>query len=173
MDTANTITTTKGTFPLCREEFPDIGVAICLPEDFHDLPNEEKPQSIAVPGAVSVVRADMENKFVFTINSLAVKVEAGQTEGEAAVWLVAEQQKILSHSTPNYQEFGVGNRENDGHTIALLRFASNSSDGAIYNVSYVCIHEEKMILGTFSCPFSDYIEWDVVFSMCLGTLRFI
>ena len=173
MGTDNILVTSKDTLALKREEFHSIGISISLPETFRELTEEERNRRPTIPDGSEVVRVDMENKLSFMVNTTPVEIKNTKSEPETVVQLISDQKKVFSRLSPGYQEAGLWRKEIDGHTVACLSYKSNSIEDDLYTVFFLCIHKGNMIFGTFTSVYSDDVEWNPTFLMCLESLQFI
>jgi len=166
------VKTTKGDFMLKREEFSDLGISICIPEFLEDLSEDELQQKFIFDQKPTALKANLGHKIMFTINAAPIDIHDANPDDSVSE-LMLMQQKIISRLTPGYQEYGIKMKKFDEHILACLNYKSHSLEDDMYNIFYLFIHKGKMIHGLFSCLLADQVEWNLVFLMCLDTLKFI
>jgi hypothetical protein len=162
------------TFELIREDFPDIGISIRLPEFLRDLSEEEAEKFYEdFASSDGIAKADFERKIGFSFglfepSELDKDLTAEQIDG-----LLCHYEKGFSQTEPGYEELGMKARELDGHPLACLSFKSSSPLHELYNNFFLLAHSKSVVMGMFTCLFEEKALWDFVFLMCLDTIQFL
>lgn len=60
----------------------------------------------------------------------------------------------------------------NGYDFAILRFYSNSTNGRIYNMMVAAVYNNKLILITFNCLYTEMSHWKVEFDEMVKSISF-
>jgi len=172
MNAQYSIESTKGSFDLHRQEFSTIGFSIQLPELLEELSVEELRQRFPPAQLPVSAKVNREYGITFTIFPVTLEMLDIEIADEAVTEIMLVQKKTISRLTPGYHEYGAKSKVIDGHTIACLNYKSNSLDDDLYNIYFLFTQRNKLVQGSFSCLLADQVEWNLVFLMCLNTLKF-
>ena len=172
MENAYSVTTINGDFCLKRNDFPSIGISICLPDYLDNMREEEVNMLFPAFVRPTVSKTNTEYSISFMLKDVAIDMSQGLEADALLLDSFVAQHKMLSRMVPGYREFGVNRKEIERHIVFCVEYMSYSLEDDLYNVFFTLACGGKIIHGTFSCLAEKLHEMRMVFYMCLDTIQF-
>lgn len=149
----------------------EIKIADCLiikiPEHFSQLTDEEAKKRYASESRPEIIYSDITGSVNFAFNLLHNQVL------DLPVYL----SKFIASITLLYPQTLVYDENmlvsaHEGHDIRYVEFRTSSLEGPIYNIMYLLSNGKETLMGTFNCPFEEYLKWRVIAFRMIETILF-
>lgn len=144
-----------------ERKFYDDKLSIIMPKDFEEM--DEKSKNFKYPSVnrPQIIKTDDTTTINITLN----KVDNDLKE-EWVEELTKGMKQLIKKANPTAVFYEDGVEKVDEKNIGYFEFKSSALDDFLYNLMFFLEFEEKTLMGTFSCLFSDYEDWrDIAFQM--------
>ncbi|WP_238918012.1 hypothetical protein [Clostridium sp. YIM B02555] len=147
-------------------EFFDGKIKMYIPNTFEDMPLEAKKLKYPSENRPDIIKSNENGSIAVTFKLIDSYLTDEQIEE-----LKDAMKMINNRLNPSNIYFDEGILEVEEKKIGYFDFKSSAIDDFLYNFIFLFALQEKTIMGTFSCSYSEYDEWkDIVVEM-VNTLK--
>lgn len=149
-----------------EKEFLDEKLKMYIPKDFEDMPLEARKFKYPSESRPDIIKCNVNGSIAVTFKLIDSPLS------EEYVEQLRDMMKLINKRlNPANVYFDEGILEIDEKNIGYFDFKSSAIDDFLYNFIFLLELQEKTLMGTFTCGFSDYDEWkDVVIEM-INTIK--
>jgi len=149
-----------------EKEFLDEKLKMYIPKDFLDMPLEVRKFKYPSESRPDIIKCNENGSIAVTFKLIDSPLS------EEYVEQLRDMMKLINKRlNPANVYFDEGILEIDEKNIGYFDFKSSAIDDFLYNFIFLLEFQEKTLMGTFTCGFSDYDEWkDVVIEM-INTIK--
>lgn len=142
-------------------EFFDGKINMYIPNTFEDMSLEAKKLKYPSENRPDIIKSNENGSIAVTFKLIDSYLTDEQIEE------LKDTMKIINNRlNPANIYFDEGILEVDEKKIGYFDFKSSAIDDFLYNFIFLFELQEKTIMGTFSCSYSEYDEWkDIVVEM--------
>ncbi|AJG99818.1 hypothetical protein LF65_03255 [Clostridium beijerinckii] len=139
-----------------------------IPKDYKDMPEAARKLKYPSENRPEIIKCNEDGSIAFTLNIIDSPLDEERV-GE----LKDGMKMIIKKTNPANVFYEDGIIEVDSKNIGFFEFKSYAIDDALYTLMFFLEFEEKTLMGTFSCRYSDYEEWREVAFQVLKTIKVI
>lgn len=149
-----------------ERNFFDEKLRMYIPNDFEDMPEAARKLKYPSENRPGIIKCNEDGSITFTLNVIDNPLDEERV-GE----LKDGMKMIIKKTNPANVFYEDGIIEVNSKNIGFFEFKSYAIDDALYNLMFFIEFEEKTLMGTFSCRYSDYEEWRDVSFQVLKTIK--
>jgi len=171
MDVLYNIKTSKNEFSLVYGEYPNLGISLCIPDfliDIFDKDNSEEHAPLEIPNIIKVCKT---YGITFTLHSTKAAYNEKENSERIIAATFSYQKDIISRTAPGYQCHEVACKKISNFSVFVLEYSSEVTENRMYNLFFMFMHNNQIIYGNFSCYIEDAEEYEMVFKMCVNTIK--
>ncbi|MBE6091124.1 hypothetical protein [Clostridium beijerinckii] len=142
-------------------EFFEGKLKMYIPKDFQDMPLEARKFKYPSENRPEVIKCNEDGSIAVTFKIIDSPLD------EEYVEKVRDMMKLINKRlNPANIFFDEGLLKVKEKNIGYFDFKSSAIDDFLYNFIFLLAFQEKTLMGTFSCGYSEAEEWkDIVFEM--------
>nr|WP_207717110.1 hypothetical protein [Clostridium beijerinckii] len=149
-----------------EKDFFNEKLKMYIPKDFEDMPEAARKLKYPSENRPEIIKSNEDGSITFTLNIIDSPLDEERV-GE----LKDGMKMIIKKTNPANVFYEDGIIEVDSKNIGFFEFKSYAIDDSLYNLMFLFEFEEKTLMGTFSCRYSDYEEWRDVAFQVLKTIK--
>lgn len=147
-------------------EFFEEKLKLYIPKDFEDMPLEGRKFKYPSENRPEIIKCNEDGSIAITLNIIDSPLD------EEHVEMLRDMMKSINQRlNPANIFFDEGILEIDEKNIGYFDFKSSAIDDFLYNFVFLLELQEKTLMGTFSCSFSEYEEWKDIVIQMINTIR--
>ncbi|EKQ50993.1 MULTISPECIES: hypothetical protein [unclassified Clostridium] len=151
-----------------ERDFFEERLKMYIPKDFEDMSFEARKLKYPSENRPEIIKCNEDGSITFTLNIIASPLDEERVEE-----LKDGMKMIIKKTNPANVFYEDGVIEVNSKNIGFFEFKSYAIDDSLYNLMFFFEFEEKTLMGTFSCRYSDYEEWRDVSFEVLKTIKVV
>lgn len=151
-----------------EREFFDEKLKMYIPKDFEDMPTEARKFKYPSENRPDIIQCNEDGSIAITFKLIDSPLDEDHVEPLKDMMKLIN--KRLNPANIFYDE---GIFEIDEKNIGYFDFKSSAIDDFLYNFVFLLEFEEKTLMGTFSCSFSEHEEWKDIVIQMISTIRHV
>ncbi len=149
-----------------EREFFEERLKMFIPKDFEDMPLEARKFKYPSENRPDVIKCNEDGSV-----SVTFKFIDSPLSDEYVEQLRDMMKLINKRLNPANIYIDEGILEVDEKNIGYFDFKSSAIDDFLYNFIFLFELQEKTVMGTFSCGFSEHEEWKEIIPQMIDTLK--
>lgn len=149
-----------------EREFFDEKLKMYIPKDFEDMPVEARQFKYPSEHRPDIIKCNEDGSIAVTFKLINSPLT------EEYIEPLRDMMKLVNKRlNPANVYFDEGILEVDEKNIGYFDFKSSAIDDFLYNFIFLFEFQEKTVMGTFSCGFSEQEEWKEIIPQIIDTLK--
>ena len=147
-------------------DFFDEKLKMYIPKDFEDMPQGTRKFKYPSENRPDIIKCNEDGSIAITFKFIDSPLNEEYVEKLRDIMKLIN--KRLNPANVFYDEEIL---EVDEKNIGYFDFKSSAIDDFLYNFIFLLELQEKTVMGTFSCSFSEYEEWKDIAILMINTIR--
>ena len=147
-------------------EFFEEKLKMYIPNDFEDMPMETRKFKYPSENRPDIIKSNENGSIAVTFKLIDSPLNEENVEKLRDMMKLIN--KRLNPANIFYDEEIL---EVDEKNIGYFDFKSSAIDDFLYNFVFLLEFQEKTLMGTFSCSFTEYEEWKDIVIQMVSTIR--
>lgn len=141
--------------------FFDEKIKLIMPKDFKHMSEKNRKIKYASENRPEIIMSNEEGTTAITLNIIDSPLN-----DDGILELIEGMKAIVQRSNPSNIFYDCMVEVVNGKNIGYFDYKSSALDSYIYNIMFFLELGGKTLMGTFSCKYSDYINWrEIAFSI--------
>lgn len=148
-------------------EFFEGSLRMHIPISFADMPDELVKLKYPSSDRPKIIRTDTNGAIDISFSLIPNNIDDARIP-EVKAGMKAIFQKL----NPSYLFFAEGIEIVDGKTIGFfLSLKPPTLTEPLFNVMFFMEHARNIIMGSFNCPYDEYLSWQLIVRQMLQSIR--
>ena len=166
IDLSNELVIYGETYRFAPGYFFDGQIELMVPDTFSVMPDEVATEKYPTKQRPQVILTNSNHTIDITLNLPEDFLKPEQVPMSLQIMKSAIRE--MYPATLFYDE---GRIEKDDKNIVYMDFKSTSLGGAIYSIMFASSVCDRLLIGTFNCPFEQWEQWQPVALEVISTIR--
>lgn len=154
------------TYQFVLTQFFEDCLELMIPQEFIPMPEEQVENKYKMEQKPQVIMTNQNYRIDITLNLLEETITIEQIP-----LCLQKLKNTINEVYPATMFFEEEQKEVNNTSVAYMDFKSFSLGGPIYNVMFVSKISNRLLVGTFNCPFTDWEQWRPVVVEMLETIQ--
>jgi hypothetical protein len=137
-----------------------------VPAGFIDMPDDVAQIKYPSGSRPQIIRTDLTGSINITLSLLGGGIREEQI-GEVRDGI----KRVIKSVNPSHLFFEEGIAKANGKSVGFFTFKSAAIDMPLYNLMFIMEIEQRILMGNFSCPYSQYKEWQPIARQIMQSVR--
>lgn len=129
-------------------------IKLVMPKDFNEMSEKDRKIKYTSENRPEIIMSNEDGSTAITLNI----IESHLTN-EGVLELINGMKSIIQRSNPSNIFYECKVEVINNRNIGYFDFKSIALDSNIYNIMFFFELNNKTVMGTFSCKYSEYVNW--------------